>query len=88
MATSTAQKTNLNNCAHEQVFKALARVDAKHATATVKGNGPHKVAHQIRHILDMSEYFIPSGVDNIQTTSLGKPKVSDWLPSEFGPDRT
>ncbi len=75
----------MNNCAHEQVFKALARVDAKLATATVKGSGPHKVAHQIRQI---SEYFIPSGVDSIQTTFLGKPKVSDWLPSEFGSDRT
>ena len=41
-ASSTIQKINLNSCTHEQVFKALACVDARLATATVKDNGPYK----------------------------------------------
>jgi hypothetical protein len=86
MTTSTSQKTNLNSGTHEQLFKALARVEAKLATATVKDNGPNKVAHPIRHVSVMSEYYIPSASDNVQTTRLGNPKVRNWLPSDFGPD--
>ena len=85
-ASSTIQKINLNSCTHEQVFKALACVDARLATATVKDNGPYKIAHPVRHVSDMSEYYIPSASDTIQLTRLGNPKVRDWLPSEFGPD--
>ena len=85
-ASSTTQKINLNSCTHEQVFKALACVDARLATATVKDNGPYKIAHPVRHVSDMSEYYIPSASDTIQLTRLGNPKVRDWLPSEFGPD--
>jgi hypothetical protein len=81
MTTSTSQKTNLNSGTHEQLFKALARVEAKLATATVKDNGPNKVAHPILHVSVMSEYYIPSASDNVQTTRLGNPKVRDWLPS-------
>ncbi len=41
----------MNKCNHEQVFKAVARLDAKLATTTVKDNGPNKVAHPIRQVV-------------------------------------
>ena len=46
-ASSTTQKINVNSCTHEQVFEALACVDARLATATVKDNGPYKIAHPV-----------------------------------------
>ena len=53
-ASSTTQKINLNSCSHEQVFQALACIDARLATATVKDNGPNKIAHPVRHVSDIS----------------------------------
>ena len=74
-ASSTTQKINLNSCTHEQVFKALARGYAELATATVKDNSPNKIAHPVRHVSDMSEYYIPSASDIFQLTRLGNHKV-------------
>jgi hypothetical protein len=36
MTTSTAQKINLNNCTHEELSKALARIEARIATTSVR----------------------------------------------------
>jgi hypothetical protein len=38
MTSATTQKINLNNCAHEQLFKASGRVQAKIATTVTKDN--------------------------------------------------
>ena len=36
MMTITNQKINLNNCAHEQLFKAISRILTKAAATFVK----------------------------------------------------
>ncbi len=36
MTSATTQKINLNNCAHEQLFKALGRIEANIATTVTK----------------------------------------------------
>jgi hypothetical protein len=38
MTSSTNQKINLNNCAHEQLFKASGRVEAEIATVMKDSN--------------------------------------------------
>jgi hypothetical protein len=38
MISATTQKINLNNCAHEQLFKASGRVEANIATTVMKDN--------------------------------------------------
>ncbi len=38
MTSATTQKMNLNNCAHEQLFKASGRVEANIATTVTKDN--------------------------------------------------
>ena len=34
--TTTNQKISLNNCTHEQIFKALSRIQAKAAATLLK----------------------------------------------------
>jgi hypothetical protein len=86
MTTSTDQKVNLNNCTHEALYKAITRIDAKIATTFMRDKD--RVAHSIRHVAAMAEHYVPSEADNVSTTSLGNPQFRDWLPSEFGANRT
>ena len=85
MTTSTAQKINLNNCTHEELFKALARIEARIATTSVRDKD--RVAHPIKHITAMAEHYVPSDADNVSTTRLGNPQFRDWLPSDFGANK-
>jgi hypothetical protein len=57
MTTSTAQKINLNNCTHEELFKALALIEARIATTSVRDKD--RVAHAIKHIAVMAEHYVP-----------------------------
>jgi len=86
MSSETNQKTKLSNCNHEQLFKALARVEAKLATASIKDK--NCVPHAIRIISDMSEHYVATDIDDIARTRLGNPGYRGWLPSEFGADKS
>ena len=68
MTTSTAQKINLNNCTYGELFKALARIEARIATTSVRDKD--RVAHPIKHIAAMAEHYVPSDADNVSTTRL------------------
>jgi hypothetical protein len=85
MTSATTQKIRLNNCTHEQLFKALARVEAKLATTTIKDK--NRTPHAIKSISDMSEHYVASDIDDIPLTRLGNHKYRGWLPSEFGADK-
>ena len=86
MTTLTEQKINLNNCTHEALFKAITRIEAKIAKTSVKDKD--RVAHSIRHVAALAEHYVPSDADNVSTTRLGNPQFKDWLPSEFGANRS
>jgi hypothetical protein len=86
MTISTEQKTNLNNCTLEALYKAITRIDAKIATTSV--NDKDRVSHSIRHVASLAEHYLPSKADNISTARLGNPQFRDWLPSDFGANRT
>ncbi len=81
MTSATTQKINPTNCAHEQLFKALARVEAKLATTTIKDK--NRAPHAVKSISDMSEHYVATNIDDIPLTRLGNPKYRGWLPSEF-----
>ncbi len=85
MTTSTVQKTNLNNCTYEELFKALVQIEAKMATTSVTDKD--KPAYRFKHIVAMSEHYVPLATDNISTTRLGNPQFCDWLPSDFGANK-
>ena len=85
MTSETNQKIRLSNCTHEQLFKALARVEAKLATTTIKDKD--RTPHAIKSISDMSEHYVASDIDDIPRTRLGNPNYRGWLPSEFGADK-
>jgi hypothetical protein len=58
VTSSTVRKINPNNCTHEEeLFKALVRIEARIATTSVRDND--RVAHPIKHIAAMSEYYVP-----------------------------
>ncbi len=84
MSTSTTRKLNLSNCAHEELFKAMARIEAKLAKTSVRDK--NRVAYLVKHITVMAEHYVPSESDNINSTRLGNPQFRDWLPSDFGAD--
>ncbi len=86
MTAATTQKIRLNNCTHEQLFKALARVEAKLATTTIKDK--NRAPHAVKSISDMSEHYMATDIDDNSITRLGNPKYRGWLPSEFGADKT
>jgi hypothetical protein len=66
--TSATTKIRLNNCTHEQLFEALARVVAKLATTTIKDK--NRAPHAIKSISDMSEHYVASDIDDIPLTRL------------------
>ena len=76
MTSETNQKIRLSNCTHEQLFKALARVEAKLATTTVKDK--NRVPHAIKTISDMFEHYVASDIDDIPRTRLGNPRRMSW----------
>ena len=85
MSTSTTRKLNLNNCAHEELFKAVARIEANLAKTSVRDK--NRVAYPVKHISVMAEHYVPSESDNINSTRLGNPQFRDWLPSDFGANK-
>ena len=85
MTSETNQKIRLSNCTHEQLFKALARVEAKLATTTIKDK--NRAPHAIKTISDMSKHYVASDIDDIPRTRLRNPNYRGWLPSEFGEDK-
>ncbi len=68
MTSATTQKIRLNNCTHEQLFKSLARVEAKLATTTIKDK--NRVPHAIKSISDISKHYVASYIDDIPLTRL------------------
>ncbi len=62
----------MSNCTHEQLFKALAQVEAKLATATMKDQ--NRVPHAVKDISDMSEHYVATDIDDVPRKSLGNLK--------------
>jgi hypothetical protein len=77
MATTSTQEIKQDNCTHEPFFKAFTRMTRDFATSFVKDK--NQVPHPIRHISDMSEHYVHSESDNIQTTCIGTYKFSECL---------
>ena len=63
MTSATTLKVRLNNCTHEQLsrFKALAGVEAKLATTTIKDK--NRTPHAIKSLSDMSEHCVAFDMD-------------------------
>ncbi len=59
--TTTTQKINLNNCTHEQLFKAISRIQAKAAATFDDG----QIGHNMKHMTDMVEHYVVT----VQTTT-------------------
>ena len=80
--TTTNQKINLNNCTHEQLFKAISRIQTKAAATFIKDD--RRIGHNMKHMTDMVEHYIVTTSDNYGMTREGHPRFLNWLPSEFG----
>ncbi len=59
----------MNNCTHEELFKALPLIEARIATTSVRYKD--RVAHPIKHIAAIAEHYVPSDADTVSTTRLG-----------------
>jgi hypothetical protein len=57
---------------HEQVFKALALVEAKFATTAIKDQ------NRIPQAVNMSEHFVATDLDEVTRTSHGNPQRRGW----------
>ncbi len=80
--TTTTQKINLNNGAHEQLVKTLSRIQAKAAETFVKDD--LRIGHNMKHMTDIVEHYVVTTSDNYGMTREGHPKFLNWLPSDFG----
>ena len=54
--TTKTQKINLNNCTHEQLFKAISRIQAKAAATFVKDD--RRIGQHMKHMTDMVEHYV------------------------------
>ena len=79
--TTTNQKISLNNCTHEQIFKA-SRIQTKAAATFVKDE--KRIGHSMKHMTAMAEHYVITANDNFRTTKHGHPKFDNFLPSELG----
>ena len=52
--TTTSRRVNLNNCTHEQLFKAISKIQAKAAATFVKDQ--RRVGYHMQHMTDMAEH--------------------------------
>ncbi len=80
--TTTNQKINLNNCTHEQLFKAISRIQTKAAATFIKDD--RRIGHNMKRMMDMVEHYIVTTSDNYGMTREGHQRFLNWLPSEFG----
>ena len=79
--TTTNQKINLNNCTHEQLFKAISRIQTKAAATFVIDD--QRIGLNMKHMTDMVEHFVVTTSDNYCMTREGHQRFLNWLPSEF-----
>ena len=56
--TTTNQKISLNNCTHEQLFKAISRIQTKAAATFVKDE--RRIGHSMKHMTAMAEHYVQS----------------------------
>ncbi len=80
--TTTTQKINLNNFTHEQLFRAISRIQAKAVATFVKDD--RRIGHNMKHMTDMVEHYVVTTSDNYGMTGEGHPKFLNRLPGEFG----
>ena len=86
--TTTNQKINLNNCSyctHEQIFKAISKIQAKAAATFIKDE--LRIGHHMKHMTTMAKHYVINSNDNFKTTRQGHPKSDNFLPSELGATR-
>ena len=50
--TTTNQKISLNNCTHEQIFKAISKIQAKAAATFIKDE--RRIRHHMKHMTAMT----------------------------------
>ncbi len=67
--TTTTQKINLITCTHEQLFKAILKIQAKAAATFVKDD--RRIGHHMKHMTDMVEHYVVTTTDNYCMTSKG-----------------
>ena len=77
--TTTSRRVNLNNCTHEQLFKAISKIQAKAAAIFVKYE--RRIRHHMKHMTDMAEHYFVNDNDNFSTSHL---KFTNFFPNEFG----
>ena len=82
IVTTSNQKVNLNNCTHEQLFKAISKIQAKATIAFVKVE--RWIGHHMKHMTDMSKHYVVTATDNFGVTRKGHPSFLNWLLCEFG----
>ena len=64
--TTTNQKISLNNCTHEQLFKAISKIQTKAAATFVKDE--RRIGYQMKHMTAMAEHYVINSNDNFNTT--------------------
>ena len=80
--TTTNQKVNLNNCTHEQIFKAISKIQAKAASFFIKDE--QRIGHHMKPMTAMAVHYVINSNNNFNTTRQGHPKFDNFLPSELG----
>ena len=78
----TNQKVNLSNCTHEQLSKAISKIQTKAAATFVRDD--KRIGHHMKHMMDMAEHYVVTATDDFGMTREGHPGFRNWLPSEFG----
>ena len=83
--TTTNQKVNLNNCTHEQLFKAISKIQAKASATFIKDERRIRViGHHMKHMTAMAEHYVINSSDHFKTTKQGHPMFDNFLSSELG----
>ncbi len=83
--TTTTQKMNLKNCSHEQLFKAISKIQAKAAATFTKDD--KQIGHHMKHMTDMVEHYVVTTSDKNGMTREEHPRSLNCLPSKFGANK-
>ena len=67
---------NLNNCSHEQIFKAISKIQAKAASTFVKDE--RRIGHHMKHMTDLAEHYVATSTGNFGMTKEGSSGGDGW----------
>ena len=80
--TTTNQKVKLNNCTHEQIFKAISKIQTKTAATFIKDE--RRIGHHMKHMTAMAEHYVINSSYSFRMPKQGHPKFDNFLPIELG----